>query len=243
MSKRAKSVKVPRTYFDGARDYDKVVDAELKFYRGLIAMGVKTDCPGNTSVAVSIKKMMDFTRDPKGRSIEFTVEFDVEDPRGGSTHKLFIGTELRPGSENSLPKATHYLCLADEQSLQAKFHADFDFDSGAKEKKPSPHVQIGGGIPGDLAERYPGKRYWHPDLDKPRMPALPVCTALLWHWAFLEYENNQTFTRIRRKAHWNNLIKDAEDAVLKPFFSDGERLFRMQPAKGLLNALYVPLTW
>ena len=39
---------------------------------------------------------------------------------------------------------------------------------------------------------------------------------------------------------WNKLIKDAEGAVLSPFFEDGSRLMKYDPQKGLFNALYVP---
>lgn len=225
-------------YFADARDYDKVVEAETKFFKGLAS--VRAEFSGNRSIEDSFRKMATFTNDPKGYTLEFTVEFDVEDPHKGTAYKLFLGTRLSPATAKSMAEVTHFLCLADEKSLLAKFHADFDFDPDAKEKKPSPHAQIGGRIPADLKHRY-NHQYWHLDVNKPRIPALPICTALLWHWAFLEYEGNASFSRVLKNTWWNKLITDAESAVLKPFFQDGVRLMHQHAGNGLLNSLYVPL--
>jgi len=238
MSKKAKQASVIQAYFAEARDYDKVVEAEASFFNGLASM--RTEFAGNRSVDESVRKMANFIQDPKGNALEFTVEFDVEDPRKQVPHKLFLGTRLSPKVGTSNAEVTHYMCLADENSLMAKFHVDFDFDPHVKEKKPSPHIQLGGRIPPALLGRY-SQHYWHTDVNKPRIPALPISTALLWHWAFLEYENNALFARCIKHSWWKKIIKDAERAVLKPFFEDGARLLQQHAENGLLNALYVPL--
>lgn len=225
-------------YFADARDYGKVVEAETKFFKGLA--GVRAEFSGNKSIDESCRKMATFANDPKGNTIEFTVEFDVDDPHKGTAYKLFLGTRLSPATTKSMAEVTHYLCLADEKSLLAKFHADYDFELGSKEKKPSPHAQIGGRIPASLKSRY-NQQYWHLDVNKPRIPALPICTALLWHWAFLEYEDNVSFSKVLRNTWWTKLVTDAESAVLKPFFKDGARLMDQHGGNGLLNSLYVPL--
>lgn len=238
MSTKRMPARAHTTYFAETRDYMKVVEAEAGFFKGLVM--ARAQLPTTESLDATIRHMTGFIQDPKGREVNLTVEFDVRDPRKGTAYKLFLGTRLSPPKPNSNAEATHYLCIANENSLLAKFHADFDFDPSAAEKKPSPHVQIGGRIPPALLSRY-SNQYWHTDVNKPRLPSLPISTALLWHWAFLEYQGDEMFAKFLKNDWWKKLIKDAESAVLRPFFEDGRRLMLDHPEKGLLNALYVPL--
>lgn len=238
MTKHSKQIESATHYFADARDYGKVIKAEEMFFRGLVE--AQSQLPYNNSLQSTIYRITGFIQDPKGRELDVTVEFDVTDPHKGSAHKLFLGTRLSPPRQNSCAETTYFLCLADEELLLAKFHSDFDFDPSAKEKKPSPHVQIGGRIPLALRDKY-SKCCWNTDVNKPRIPTFPICTALLWHWAFLEYQNNALMMKFLENRWWHKLIKDAEGAVLSPFFNDGARLMHYQPQKGLLNALYVPV--
>jgi hypothetical protein len=236
MSKKPKPSRVARHYFAETRDYGKVVDAESAFFRGLVA--ARNNIPSNPSLQKALSDVTGFLQD-RGRPLDVLVEFSVADPHTKAEHTIMLGTLLKPPQHNSHAEATHFLCLADADSLLAKYHADFDFHPEATEKKPSPHVQIGGRVSDSLLKRYP-KIWWNKDVNKPRLPALPICTALLWHWAFLEYQGDALMSAFLKNRWWNKLIKDAEGAVLSPFFEDGFRLMKYDPQKGLFNALYVP---
>jgi len=244
MSKKQKaSVRKP-FYFDAFRDYSKAVAAEFAFFKGLLdAKEHIRGIPSNQSLQIALKEVTGFLQD-QGRPLDIVVKFSVIDPRSNDPHTLLLGTQLKPPQGDSQPQVTHSLCLADNDSLLAKVHSDLDFHEGSMEKKPSPHTQMGGRVSKFLLKHCPNKEpkiHWHQKMDKPRLPALPTCTALLWHWAFLEYQSSEQASDFLKAEHWKRLVKQAEASVLSPFFSDGVRLITHHPADGLLNALYVPL--
>lgn len=235
MKTKLKKSKTTTHYFAETRDYSKIVEIEAIFFRELVR--ARTQFPSHASLQENIHKMSLFIDDFKGRELELTFGFDVSDPRKSTSHKLFLGTRLSPARPGSAAESTHFFCLADEDALLTKFHADRDFDEGRVEKKPSSHVQSGGRIPPALKGKYE-KIWWDPDVNKPRMPALPTCTALLWHWAFLEYQDNELPSKFLNNRWWHKLIKDAEGAIFTPFFEDGARLMKQHPESGLINAFY-----
>lgn len=244
MSKKPKAPTVKPSYFGESRDYAKVVAAEFAFFKGLVA--AKNDISSiqrNQSLQAALKEVTPFLQD-QGRPLNIIVQFSVTDPRSNASHTLLLGTRLQPPQPQSHPQVTHFLCLADAESFLAKVHADFDFHPEATEKKPSPHVQMGGGVSGPLLKCHqhsqPSVR-WDEGMSKPRLPSLPICTALLWHWAFLEYRDNEQILGFLTAWHWNELVKKAESTVLGPYFKDGIEMIKEHPDKGLLNALYVPV--
>ena len=238
MGNRSQPLNVDKCYFADTRDYGKVVDAEFAFFKGLV--GGRNALPSDPSVQKVLGDVAGFLQDHQGRSLDVLVEFSVADPRTKAPHTIVLGTLLRPPQTNAPAVASHFLCLTNADSLLAKFHTDFDFEPGAREKKPSPHVQIGGRVSDLLKRRWP-TILWDEDVDKPRLPALPLCTALLWQWAFLEYQGETLMSKFLKNQWWNKLVKDAEAAVLAPFFEDGARLMKNDPQQGLLKALYFPI--
>jgi hypothetical protein len=228
----------PSEYFSAARDYRILSAAEVSFFKAFAE--ARAQFPANRSIDEGLRRIAPYLQDPLGKQLDITIEFDVQDPRKGADQTIFLGTLLTPPSATSKGEVTHYMCLAAGDTLLAKYHADFDFDWNVPEKKPSPHLQIGGRIPRSLSSRY-AKCHWHTDVNKPRIPALPICTPLLWHWVFLEYESNPFTSKFLSNRWWKKLIKDAEAAAFTAFFSDGAALIRNHPEKGLLNSLYVPL--
>jgi hypothetical protein len=92
-----------------------------------------------------------------------------------------------------------------------------------------------------LAAKVTGEPFWKDDLAKPRVPSMPVCSALLWHWAFLEYRKDESIVPFLGSDWWSEVVREAEKFVLKPFFDDGAKLMSDKPTSGLLNSFYVPL--
>ncbi len=244
MSKKPKTPAGKHSYFSESRDYAKVVAAEFAFFKGLVdAKNAISSIPRNPSLQTALKDITPFLND-QGRPLDIIVNFSVTDPRSNASHTLLLGTRLQPPQPQSHAQVTHFVCLADTASFLAKVHADFDFQPEASERKPSPHVQMGGGIPEALLKCHqlsePIVR-WQKGMSKPRLPSLPFCTALLWHWAFLEYPDSEQISGFLKAWHWKELVKRAEAAVLRPYFEDGLGMIENHPDKGLLNALYVPV--
>lgn len=244
MSKKPKAPAAKPSYFGESRDYAKVVAAEFAFFKGLVdAKNDISSIPSNPSLQTALKEITPFLND-QGRPVNIIVKFSVTDPRSNASHTLLLGTRLQPPQPQSHAQVTHFLCLADAESFLAKVHADFDFQPEAKEKKPSPHVQMGGRVFESLLQKHPHSQptvCWNEGVDKPRLPSLPICTALLWHWAFLEYHDSEQISGFLKAWHWKELVKKAEAAVLRPYFEDGLRMIDDHPGNGLLNALYVPV--
>jgi hypothetical protein len=245
MSKKHKAQARRTSYFAEFRDYSNAVAAELAFFNGLLAAKDHIrSISSNPSLRAALSQVAAFLLD-QGRPLNIVVKFLVTDPRSEYEHTLLLGTQLEPPQPECLPQVTHFLCLADADSLLMKVHTDLDCHANAQEKKPSPHIQIGGRVPPTLWQHcfnVQPKVSWNTQVDKPRLPALPTCTALLWHWAFLEYSNSEEASDFLGAHHWKQLVKDAEATVLRPYFSDGLQLIQRRPAAGLLNALYVPLS-
>lgn len=238
MSKKLQPPVAARKYFDETRDYLALVDAEVSFFSALIKN--KSELIGNHSVFQALNSALHFLGDPNGRQLDIMVEFHVNDPRSLQAQNIYLGTKLCPGGASSDPLATHFFCLGDGTNLLTKNHHDRDFNPGASEKKPLSHIQMGGGVSQYLATKG-GTSCWREDVSKPRIPSFPICSALLWHWAFLEYRNAEQIAPICGAHWWKKIIQTAEKAVLKPFFEDGAQLLVDHIDKGLLNALYVPL--
>ena len=244
MKKKTKTPEGKFSYFADSRDYAKVVLAEHAFFEGLLAAKNNIKCiAGNASLQKALKEVVGFLQD-RGRPLEIVVKFHVNDPRSKVEQTLFLGTLLKPCQHKGHPQVTHFLCLADDDYLLAKVHSDLDFSGDVEERKPSPHVQMGGRVFESLIHHNTTKKLkvcWNESVDKPRLPSLPICTALLWHWAFLEYRDSEQISGFLDAWHWKELVKKAELAILRPYFVDGAELMDRHPASGLFNALYVPL--
>lgn len=236
MRKKAKRSGFDTYYFAESRDYLNVVEEEVKFFSTLIDK--KGELSANFSVQQALKDVIHFLGDPNGRSLNVLVEFDVNDPRSQVPQTIYLGTKLCPSKTDTESQVTHSFCLADESTFLANIHLDRDFNPNATEKKPSTHIQMGGRLHPYLAAKGNKNCCWRDDVDKPRVPSLPVCSALLWHWAFLEYRDVQEITRIIKAWWWIKIVQNAEESILRPFFGDGIKLLNEKPQMGLLNAFY-----
>jgi hypothetical protein len=239
MKNKPKKPKVFAHYFAEAGDYPGIVEAEVAFFKVLIDK--KDELRFNHSFYQALRDASYFLEDPKGRPLNVLVEFPVNDPRSHAPQTIYLGTKLSPPTPQVEAHVTHYLCLGDTSSLLTKIHHDRDFNPAASEKKPLTHIQTGGRVDAGLAARAAGNCCWKDSVDKPRIPSIPLCTALLWHWAFLEYRGAEQFAPIFEAWWWNQTVQKAEQSVLKPFFVDGVRLLAEKPTARLLDAFYTPV--
>lgn len=245
MSQSRRQLVAKPSYFAECRNYENAIAVEVAFFKGLLdAKDYIKGMLSNRSLQVACKEVASFLQD-HGRPLDILVDFSVTDPRSSAVHTLFLGTQLNPPKKDCHAQVTHFLCLTDDNSILVKIHLDLDFHADASEKKPSPHVQIGGrAFPALFNKNASNKQTicWNEQLDKPRMPSLPTCTALLWHWAFLEYQGNEQVSDFLDTWHWKRLVQKAEESVLAPYFADASRLLQQKPAHGFFNALYFPLS-
>lgn len=107
-----------------------------------------------------------------------------------------------------------------------KLHFDFEPKSSRSdhEPKPSIHLQFGGEL---LPQWAGGKGYQlnqlqalSPWFEKPRVPCLPVCLALLLDWTFLEFSHNRHAKAVIDNPDWNAHVREAERLVLAQFIDD-----------------------
>jgi hypothetical protein len=213
-----------------------VAQAEACFFEELIKK--KSEVRDNPSVHRALKSANYFLGDPKGRGLDVLVEFNVNDPRSEAEQQIYLGTKLTPEAGASKCLVTHSFYLVDATRYLAKVHLDRDFDPESKEKKPSSHIQTGGRILPGLGGASGRKCCWDEKVDKPRIPSIPICSAILWHWAFLEYPEAEQVSPFLAAWWWKEIVQKAEESILMPFFHDGCNLIREKPKAGLINAFY-----
>lgn len=111
-----------------------------------------------------------------------------------------------------------------------KFHFDYEAAEirNINEPKPSIHTQICGKLSvhqkalGYKEERLSGL---YPGFEKPRLPSLPMSLALLLDWTFLEFQSDANARKIHNDPTWKNLVSQAEQIILKPYFLAGANYF------------------
>jgi hypothetical protein len=208
------------------RDYRLISQIELDFFSSLSSCAHHfkgAESPGDWShtVAAALANAITFLNSGGNDPLNVIVCFDVSDcrPRNqGHFDRMYLGTKLVPSLIAKERQVTHFLALAKAASCEVKIHFDLDFDVDADERKPSPHLQIGGRA---LKTRNTELDVtWNGGLDKPRLPCLPYCTALLWHAAFLEFQECTSVGRFVGQNWWRNLVKKAETALWQPFCDD-----------------------
>lgn len=156
------------------------------------------------------------------------VSFRAKDPRakeGEALHCVELGALI---SLSEAPIATYFLALGQDSGNGSrrglrKFHFDLDPIFQAEEPKPTLHLQYPGrNCPALREAGYNDTAFdeLDPKLDKPRIPSLPTCFALLAHWALLEYhvtdERIESFISSR---DWLSVVTAAECEVLTPFLA------------------------
>lgn len=208
------------------RDYDHISAVEKAFFQQLTMYAHQfqgLERPGDYSftVASAVKSVSDFLESRKDTTLSVLVCFDLHDcnPRNKNyADRMYLGTKLIPARMAKDQQVTHFIALTKGDVCEIKIHVDMDFDTSSDEPKPSPHLQVGGRTL--KAGKQEFKIKWNDGLDKPRWPCLPYCTPLLWHSAFLEFQECESVRPFVRQPWWMKLVKDAEKALWEPFCDD-----------------------
>jgi hypothetical protein len=226
----------PRHYFDAIRSFESIVKLEHDFFSEL--QNRKTQFTNVRLIQQATRDSVRFVQDPKSGDLNVLVDFEVYDNDRCRRQTMFLGSRLQPEAGSKDAQVTHCICLVEDQNWIAKIHFDRDFSRADLGGKPTPHIQVGDRPLPQLEKRIRGKIFWMEDAPKPRVPSIPFCTALLWHWAFIEYGCDATVIPFIEDDWWKRQVRAAEHAVLEQFFSDGFRLMRDKPGASLLKAFY-----
>lgn len=227
--------------FSRYRDYEFISNIEFDFFSELSKNKGQfsgREKPGidNLSVAGSLANAMPFLSDKGGSVLSTIVSFDITKSRKRvDLDSMFLGTMLKPSKKAEEQQVTHFIALSKGDECHLKLHLDLDFDLGSPEPKPSPHFQVGG-----RALKVNNRAFsmsWEKGLDKPRWPSLPFCTPLLWHAAFLEFQECESVQIFVNQSWWRNLVKKAELSLWKDFAND---MNSNLGKSSIIEALYPP---
>jgi len=227
------------------RDYGLIAGIERDFFTGLTRSagqfrGAHLSGGDHCTVEAALSAAAKFISASRDATLDITVCFDLRDcrPRNSKyVDRMYLGTRLTPNQDPKEQQVTHFVALAKGDSCEVKKHIDLDFHSASDEPKPSPHIQIGG-RPLKIRNRELSF-CWKEYLDKPRWPSLPCCTPLLWHTAFLEFQECSSVLPFLKQGWWKNLVREAEKTLWLPFFNDMSGL----TSKGCaIEAFYPPST-
>lgn len=209
--------------FAKQRDYRFICDIERGFFAGLAKKagqfrGREISGDGSLTVAAALDTASPFILSKDDVALNVIVSFDISDGhKRANLDRMYLGTQLVPAKEPKNRQVTHFIALTKGDSCEVKLHLDLDFDVSSPEPKPSPHIQIGGR---ELCTKQAFSARWNPALDKPRLPCLPFCTPLLWHSAFMEFQECASVRPFVKEGWWTNLVKNAETAIWEPFIAD-----------------------
>ncbi len=226
--------------FANQRDYSFITKIEQEFFLSLASKKGHfkgRERPGNSCLTVesALDSTIQFVQAKDSNPLDLIVSFDLSNcNRRVDLDNMYLGTLLSPDKDIKKRQVTHFIALTKGDNCRIKLHVDLDFDVHPKEPKPSPHFQVGGRFKINNREFSIG---WDDGLDKPRLPSLPFCTPLLWHSAFLEFQECESVQLFLSQPWWQNLVKKAESSIWSSFTSD------MSAGLGkncIIEALYYP---
>ena len=144
--------------------------------------------------------------------------------------RIDIGALIESGAPKcGFSRASYSLLIAKgEQPAKSpvlrKVHFDVEPQEcrNTGEPKPTVHMQVCGKLSrahvtaGYTSQRLAGL---YPHFEKPRIPCSPTSLALLIDWVMLEFQSDTRLLRASRSARWRALVSEAEQIVLKPYFT------------------------
>lgn len=144
---------------------------------------------------------------------------------------VWLGGLVVASADNSnVERSSYFIAIcdgADEDKpgyVIRKLHFDIEpiqFRQG-QEIKPTAHLQVCGTISPSM-ERvgflHEHVKHHYPEFEKPRIPVMPTCMALLINWVLLEFQSDSSAAAILRNTQWRKLVRKAERTILKPYFS------------------------
>lgn len=146
--------------------------------------------------------------------------------RNFSNVSLIIGADIRQDGDGSYSNISY--CLGVARTLQRKRRAiwrKFHFDltvPGGHRRQPHPisHMQYGGELNDNwrsLGFRDAQTRDFQSQLSEPRVQFSPMSLALIFDMIFREFPDQET-TVFRSSREWVQIVRNHEDAVLRPYY-------------------------
>jgi hypothetical protein len=160
-------------------------------------------------------------------ALNLHLRFKAQDPRAGrnaKAHWIELGSSVNSKADTLV---TYLFAIGEEENDSTckglrKVHFDLEPKNSKAEPKPAIHLQFAGRCPDILLSSGYAQDafdYLLPGLDKPRIPSLPMCTALLLQWAFLEYQSSDDqIDKFIKTPEWQAVICAAERDILKTYF-------------------------
>lgn len=201
--------------FDKINTYEYLKSVEIGFIDKLLAKkGDLHRCDNEGKWGTLIRNLTDIRQSTGNHGINFTIELAVHSD--SINYRLILGTQL--SATGIVPQATYSMTLLSEDGEpKSHIHFDYNYDKNGRDKKPTPHIQSGGRLHGDLKN----KEIWDPKLDKPRVLSLPFCTPILWENAFREFPNTPMLKPLTHEhSWWKKTVLWAETAMWIPFFKE-----------------------
>lgn len=151
--------------------------------------------------------------------------------RSGATNNLYMGLfASSKGTHPDLSNSSYSLVICEcdkkKSKIIRKLHFDYENEiliHKSSEKKPSNHLQICGKLSRYLKELgYDDAdlEVLAPGFEKPRMPFMPMCLAILINWVMLEFNNDNNAKAIIRNPRWRKHVAEVERKVLLPYINE-----------------------
>ncbi len=118
-------------------------------------------------------------------------------------------------------------------NLVRKFHFDYINSFDETEPKPSFHLQYGGLATPSLTNMGINTTHLDPWLSNPRICSYPINLALLIDSIFCEFISIET-KAIVETSEWRQLVKENEDALLKPYIRNLNHFINGSHSSGFL---------
>lgn len=162
---------------------------------------------------------------------DFSMEVRIRGSKRGEDCRRWIhvgGLVEGDRARNLVSRASYSLVLFKRNTVHSpvvrKLHFDYEAPSDrhlGDLNKPSSHIQICGNASPHLLKHGFNKQRLdalYPQIEHPRIPAMPMSFALLIDWIFTEFHSDPKTQAIFRNGRWKKQVIDAERVLLKPYF-------------------------
>lgn len=161
-------------------------------------------------------------KNPKGFS--FCTHWDIY--YNNNECRVLLGAIVRKSSSKDLILSmSHCVCITEGRDLPTgilrKFHFDYVTEDEQKERtEPRFHLQYGGELPQEMEGRGITNEQilsLLPEVRQPRIFFWPMTIGLLMNMIFYEFPTGDS-DHILKESYWQNLVRQNERKILKPFY-------------------------
>jgi hypothetical protein len=228
-------------YFSECLNFGQLIEVENCFFNKIYALRGDPAFTGSAPFQRALPKICEIIKDKARKPFLLSIKIPIPVPRLNGNSWLRIGSKFQPDER----LASYSMAIHHGGVWKCKLRFDFDAKRRAlddkKESHPFSHIQLGGDLAKDEVDIGCDKR-WDDDIDIPRIPCMPCSSAILWHFAFLQFKNTPSFNRFLKSHWWNNIIIDAEAQLWGSYFTDLNAIVQHKNGinKSALESLFFP---